>query len=63
MMYRNLCAMDVEEIARANPVDGMVLLVVSDIFVYRATHLYYEDASQSTHQLSQRGVIKRHQPA
>lgn len=30
MMYRNLCAMDVEEIARANPVDGMVLLVGCD---------------------------------
>eukprot|EP00579_Thalassiosira_antarctica_P009570 CAMPEP_0201910748 /NCGR_PEP_ID=MMETSP0903-20130614/2004_1 /ASSEMBLY_ACC=CAM_ASM_000552 /TAXON_ID=420261 /ORGANISM="Thalassiosira antarctica, Strain CCMP982" /LENGTH=507 /DNA_ID=CAMNT_0048445419 /DNA_START=689 /DNA_END=2213 /DNA_ORIENTATION=- len=30
MMYRNLCAMDVEEIGRANPVDGMVLLVGCD---------------------------------
>ena len=30
MMYRNLCAMDVEEICRANPVDGMVLLVGCD---------------------------------
>ena len=30
MMYRNLCAMDVEEIARANPVDGLVLLVGCD---------------------------------
>jgi len=30
MMYRNLCAMDVEEICRANPVDGIVLLVGCD---------------------------------
>ena len=30
MMYRNLCSMDVEEICRANPVDGMVLLVGCD---------------------------------
>ncbi|KAL9186772.1 hypothetical protein ACHAXT_010492 [Thalassiosira profunda] len=30
MMYRNLCAMDVEEICRANPVDGVVLLVGCD---------------------------------
>ena len=30
MLYRNLCAMDVEEICRANPVDGMVLLVGCD---------------------------------
>ena len=30
MMYRNLCAMDVEEIIRANPVDGVVLLVGCD---------------------------------
>lgn len=30
MMYRNLASMDVEEIGRANPVDGMVLLVGCD---------------------------------
>ncbi|QDL94050.1 dihydroxy-acid dehydratase (plasmid) [Paroceanicella profunda] len=30
MMYRNLCAMDVEEALRANPVDGVVLMVGCD---------------------------------
>ncbi|AZN71066.1 dihydroxy-acid dehydratase [Georhizobium profundi] len=30
MMYRNLCAMDVEEALRANPIDGVVLLVGCD---------------------------------
>jgi hypothetical protein len=39
MMYRNLCAMDVEEIGRANPVDGMVLLVGCDK-VMKQTSLY-----------------------
>jgi len=30
MMYRNLCAMDVEEALRANPVDGVVLMAGCD---------------------------------
>lgn len=30
MMYRNLCAMDVEEALRANPMDGVVLLAGCD---------------------------------
>ena len=30
MMYRNLCAMDVEEALRANPLDGVVLMVGCD---------------------------------
>jgi L-arabonate dehydrase len=30
MMYRNMCAMDVEEAIRANPLDGVVLLVGCD---------------------------------
>jgi len=30
MMYRNLCAMDVEEALRANPLDGVVLLAGCD---------------------------------
>ncbi|MCR4267002.1 L-arabinonate dehydratase [Nitratireductor sp. ZSWI3] len=30
MMYRNLCSMDVEEALRANPVDGVVLMVGCD---------------------------------
>ena len=30
MLYRNLCAMDVEEAIRANPVDGVVLLAGCD---------------------------------
>jgi L-arabonate dehydrase len=30
MMFRNLCAMDVEETIRANPIDGVVLLVGCD---------------------------------
>ncbi len=30
MMYRNLCAMDVEEAIRANPMDGVVLLAGCD---------------------------------
>ena len=30
MLYRNLCAMDVEEALRANPIDGVVLLAGCD---------------------------------
>lgn len=30
MMYRNMCAMDVEEALRANPLDGVVLMVGCD---------------------------------
>ncbi len=30
MMYRNLAAMDVEEALRANPIDGVLLLVGCD---------------------------------
>ena len=30
MLYRNLCAMDVEEALRANPLDGVVLLAGCD---------------------------------
>ena len=30
MLYRNLAAMDVEETLRANPIDGVVLLMGCD---------------------------------